>query len=128
RTVQEREIETTTLSYRNVGDEKTETRTLTDQTYTNIGECMYANDASNPSYYNLWNWYEITRIIDNVTHYAQNITVSPNGQAKGFGGTNTVYKSSLYYSNFNDKAVYFRGDYKELVGGYSFYEICFIDL
>lgn len=116
------------LSYRDIGEEKTETRTLANQTYRNIGECVYANDASNPSYYNLWNWYETSMIIDNITYYAQSIRVSPNGQAKGFGGSNTVYKSSLYNPNFNDKAVYFRGDYKALIGGYSFYEICFINI
>ncbi|MGP5426819.1 hypothetical protein, partial [Pseudomonas helleri] len=127
RTVQDREFESTMLSYRDIGEEKTESRTLKDQTYTNIGECMYANDASNPSYYNLWNWYETT-VIDNITYYSQNIRFSPNGQVKGFGGTTAAYKSSLYNSNFNDKAVYFRGDYKTQIGGYAFYELCFIDI
>lgn len=127
RTVQDREFESTMLSYRDIGEEKTKSRTLKDQTYTNIGECMYANDASNPSYYNLWNWYETT-VIDNITYYSQNIRFSPNGQVKGFGGTTAVYKSSLYNSNFNDKAVYFRGDYKTQIGGYAFYELCFIDI
>lgn len=128
RTVQEREFESTMLSYRDIGEEKTETRTLANQIYRNIGECVYARDASNPSYYNLWHWQEIVVIIDNVTYYGQTIRFSPNGQTKGFGGTNIVYKSYFYNSYFNDKAVYFKGDYKELVGGYSFYEICFIDL
>lgn len=129
RTVQEREFESTMLSYRNIGDEKTETRTLTDQTYTNIGECIYANDASNPSYYNLWNWYEPSIfVIDNITYYAKGIRVSPNGQVKGFSVTDKVNKSSLYNPDFNDKAVYFKGDYRELVGSYSYYEICFIEL
>ena len=129
RTVQEREIEPTMLSYRNVGDEKTETRTLTDQTYTNIGECIYARDASNPSYYNLWNWHEPSIfVIDNITYYAKGISVSPNGQAKGFSVTDKSNKLSLYNPDFNDKVVYFKGDYKELVDSYSYYEICFIDL
>lgn len=128
RTVQEREMDQTMLTYRNTGPEKTEGRIARNQTYRNIGECVYANDGSNPSYYNLWNWYETSMIIDNVTYYAQNIRVSPNGQATGTGGTNKTNNLFLYNSDFNSKTVYFRGNYKELVGGYSFYEICLINL
>lgn len=128
RTIQEREMEQTMLTYRNIGPEKTEERILLNQTYRNMGECMYANDASNPSYYNLWNWYETSMIIDNVTYYAQNIRVSPNGQAKGFGGPSKTNNSFLYNPDFNSKTVYFRGDYKNQISGYDYYELCFIDI
>jgi len=130
RTIQEREMEQTMLTYRNTGPEKTEERILLNQTYRNIGECMYANDASNPSYYNLWYWSEpsIIVIIDNITYYAKGIRVSPNGQAKGFSVTDKVNKASLYNPDFKAESVYFKGDYKTQIGGSDFYELCFIDI
>lgn len=128
RTVQEREIETTMLSYRNVGKEKTEMRTLTNQTYTNIGNCVYGDNTSNPNYYELWYWTKITFIIDNITYYADGITSSVNGKASDISQVSKIDKNSIYAPNFNMNVVYFKGDYKTSKSGYDYYELCNINI
>lgn len=117
RTVQEREFESTMLSYRDIGEEKTETRTLANQTYRNIGECTYLKDA--------WYWSVWPIGTDPITPYTSNIAISPNGVYSGFslGGANEI--NSYYYPPLSK--VLFKGDFKT-EEYFKYYEVCYIDL
>ncbi|MGH2433945.1 MAG: hypothetical protein ACOKSU_20625 [Pseudomonas sp.] len=121
RTVQNREIEQTTLVYRNVGAESMETRTLTNQTFVNIGECVYSFDPSNPDYSNASFWTELLPGNGFNTYY---ITM----QGTIFNEIITKELTS-YYSNTRS-AVYFKGDAKlENIlhsGSYHYHELCYI--
>lgn len=106
RTVQEREIETTTLSYRNVGDEKTETRTLIDQTYLNMGECKFGPTEG------AWNVYWRVDAEKNNTLFV-------NGDGRSFyinGDVSSFFDNGL-------KRIYFKGD---KMNDFTDYELCFI--
>jgi len=117
RTVQEREFESTMLSYRDIGEEKTETRTLANQTYRNIGECTYLKDA--------WYWSVWPIGTDPLNPYTSNIAISPNGVYSGFslGGANEI--NSYYYPPLSK--VLFKGDFKT-EEYFKHYEVCYIDL
>ena len=117
RTVQEREFESTMLSYRDIGEEKTETRTLANQTYRNIGECTYLKDA--------WYWSVCNIFTDKLFPYTCNFEISPNLVYSGFslGGANEI--NSYYYPPLSK--VLFKGDFKT-EEYFKHYEVCYIDL
>jgi hypothetical protein len=137
RSKQDREQETTTLAYRNVGSVQTETQTLTGQASSRqaVGTksarvCLY-DDSFNPNYHSYYTNGSYAFLWTNGYSSVPNLgIIDAKTGLNAFGGPaipgfSRVSNTEFRYNDGNKVWKISTGAYVKALNGYSHYQVCF---